>query len=231
MIANWKNTAVIIPVYNSADYLQELFQRITNLFPKKSIFAVNDASKDNSADICKKSGVNWISFDTNCGKGAALQAGFQAVIKNSFQYAFSIDSDLQHKPEDFPVFLKKQNETNANMIIGKRIFFKSGMPFSRILSNKITSKIVSFVTKKKICDSQSGFRLYDLNLIKKLKFHSTRYQFETEIILKFAKLGAVIDFVPIETIYNGQESHISKFRDIINFVKIVLYEVTHKLEN
>jgi len=45
------------------------------------------------------------------------------------------------------------------------------MPFARICSNRVTSFIVSLFIKKKICDSQSGFRLYNLELIRYMKFN------------------------------------------------------------
>lgn len=230
MKAERSNTVVVIPIFNSAEYLEELFERIFKFFPKENVIAVNDTSTDNSTGICKASDVKVIDIPMNSGKGNALQVGFDTAIKKGFRFAFSIDSDLQHKPEDFPDFLKKQNESKLDLVIGKRDFSRSKMPFPRICSNKLTSFIVSLKTRQKIADSQCGFRLYNLDIIKDLKFRTKRYQFETEIIIKIAKAGGRIGFVPIATIYDGQRSYISHFRDIKNFVEIVCYEMTHKLE-
>ncbi|MCK4956690.1 MAG: hypothetical protein KAS49_03575, partial [Candidatus Cloacimonetes bacterium] len=60
-----------------------------------------------------------------------------------------------------------------------------------------------------------------------MNFISERYQFETEVILKFSKLNCTFAFVPIDTIYNDEVSYISHFRDIWNFIKIVCYEISH----
>ena len=219
--------AVIIPIYNSAKYLTELFSRISNYIPMQNIIAINDASHDNSAEICENSGINLINFSHNRGKGAALQAGFQEAIAKGFSFAISIDSDLQHKPEDIPNFLKKQAESKADMVIGKREFSFQTMPWARIFSNSTTSKIVSIASKQKIYDSQSGYRMYKLAPLTKMNFISERYQFETEVILKFSKLNCTFAFVPIDTIYNDEVSYISHFRDIWNFIKIVCYEISH----
>ena len=105
MKADRKNTAVVVPIFNSAEYLEELFGKIFKFFPKENLFAVNDASEDRSIEICDKSDVNLINIPVNKGKGNALQIGFEKAVKKGFKFAFSIDSDLQHKPEDFPVFL------------------------------------------------------------------------------------------------------------------------------
>jgi len=50
-----------------------------------------------------------ISFHRNKGKGAALRAGFQKAISLNFHFAFTIDGDLQHEPESFPLFFEQQN--------------------------------------------------------------------------------------------------------------------------
>jgi glycosyltransferase involved in cell wall biosynthesis len=230
MKADQRNTAVVVPIYNSAEYLEELFERIFKFFPKENIFAINDASEDSSIEICDKSNINLINISVNKGKGNALQVGFEAAVKKNFKFAFSIDSDLQHKPEDFPDFLKKQNDHKFDLVIGKRNFSRSKMPLPRICSNRLTSYIVSLKTGQKIADSQCGFRLYNLDIIKDFKFRTKRYQFETEIIIKVAKADGRIGFIPIDTIYDGQRSYISHFRDIKNFIEIVCYEMTHKLE-
>lgn len=230
MKADWQNTAVVVPIYNSEEHLMELFERISNYFPKEQVYAVDDASTDNSMELCRKAGVNFIKVDENMGKGNALQEGFAAACKSGFHFAFSIDSDLQHLPEDFQAFLNKQNELEVNLVIGSRDFSMDKMPFARICSNATTSKIVSMFTQQKILDSQSGYRLYDLDLVSKFTFRTKRYQFETEIIIKIAKAAGLIDFVPIDTIYNGEKSHISHLRDIKNFVNIVLHEAIHDVE-
>jgi len=224
MKADWKNTAVVVPIYNSEKYLPELFKRIREFFPLGNVFAIDDASEDNSKDVCEKIGVNLVDLEVNCGKGNALQTGFSFVKKAGFKFAFTIDSDLQHKPEDFPDFIQKQNESDLELVIGNRDFSHKKMPFMRICSNTLTSWVVSIASKQKILDSQCGYRLYNLDILKEMKFKTKRYQFETEIILKIAKKNGKFGFTPIETIYDGQISYISSWRDIRNFIKIVLSE-------
>ncbi len=163
------NTAVIIPVYNAANHLPELYRQLLVYFPASQLIFINDCSTDNSGDICRSFESNYYELSENKGKGAALQAGFKLALEQGYEFAFSIDSDLQHDPAETSAFLKRQQETNADMIIGKRDFNKT-MPWQRIFSNSTTSNIVSIVTKQKIYDSQSGYRMYRLDLIKKTTF-------------------------------------------------------------
>ncbi len=229
--ADFNNTAVVIPIYNCARYLPDLIKRVKVHFPGDQIFVINDASTDNSFSLASGLGINVIDFETNLGKGAALQAGLDRCCQKGYNYAITLDGDLQHLPEEIPAFLKEQNTKTSDLVIGKRLFQLSEMPLMRICSNGLTSLIVSLVTGMKIKDSQSGYRLYSLALYSQFKYHSSRYQFETEIILKYAREKALIDFIPIKTIYGDQTSHIIHFRDIANFIKIVTGGVTKKENN
>ncbi len=228
MKAEFKNTAIVIPAYNAEKYLAELISKISALTDKKNIIVINDASTDSTLDICKKLDLKVISHTHNEGKGAALLSGFREAVNEGYEFALTIDADLQHEPAEILNFLQKQQEEDFEMVIGCRDFRRGVMPRHRICSNTITSWMVSKVCSRKIYDSQSGYRLYKLNFLKDLKFVSGGYQFESEIIIKFARKGAEFGFIPIATIYNGQESHISNFRDITSFVKTIIREIFHK---
>ena len=224
-LANSENTAVIIPVYNAERHLNELLTRVSAIIPVSNIITIDDCSTDNSGRICREFGTVYNRFSINCGKGVALKHGFETARKHGFDFAVTLDSDLQHLPEEIPDFLEEQNVSNADMVIGCRIFHPSFMPIPRIASNVLTSFIVSLVTKKKIKDSQSGFRLYRLEKVIQDDCISDRYQYETEIIFSFARQNAVFSSISIPTIYHDEESYIRHGRDIMNFIKIVFNEI------
>jgi glycosyltransferase involved in cell wall biosynthesis len=216
------NTALILPIYNSARHLPVLIPQLLEFFPTSQIIAVNDGSQDDSAAICRKLQVTLIEFDQNQGKGAALLAGMQKASQLGYLFAFSLDSDEQHKPSHIPQFLQKQNDSGAGMVLGKRVLKTPLMPWQRICSNKLTSLMVSLTLRQKVTDSQCGYRLYCLEQITQFHLKSERYQFETEILLKMATAGYQLAEVTIDTVYGTETSHISHLRDISNFIKILV---------
>lgn len=228
MKAEWHNTAVVIPAYNAARYLEQLVQKIRKITELDKLILVNDASIDETSKIARKLALRILEHKVNRGKGAALLTGFKEALQEGYEFAISIDADLQHDPNELPNFLQEQKKGDFDMVIGRREFKRGVMPLHRICSNRITSQMVSLLCGTRIYDSQSGYRLYRLSLIRGLKFNSERYQFESEIIIKYARQGAKFGFIPIETIYHGQESHISNFRDINNFVKLIWNEIFHR---
>ena len=214
------NTVVIIPAYNAEKHLETLLNQTTSF--TKNIILVDDGSTDGSYQIYSRFPIFYIRLKQNKGKGNALKIGFENAIKQGYKFAITMDADLQHPPSDLKKFIKRHTATKANLIYGKRDFSLKYMPPARILSNFLTSLIVSIKIKRPIYDSQCGYRLYDLNIIKKMDLTTTLYQTETELILKFAENDAKFDFIPIKTVYNDEKSYISHLRDIKNFVKLIL---------
>lgn len=223
--ANFKNTLIVIPVYNSSSHLSELFDFFKIHNPELSLLCVNDGSTDDSLDIIQKYIVNGISFKENRGKGFVLKTGLKYAKDNGYQFVITIDSDLQHDPSYIKNFIKTQNIENSDLVIGFRKFSLDKMPVARIFSNKITSFIISYLTGNEIFDSQSGYRLYNLDLFVFDEIHTERYQMETEILLNYLKKRAMISHTEIPVIYKNEKSNISHLRDIKNFIKVILKEI------
>jgi len=223
--ANVKNTLLVVPVFNSAAHLSELFYRIFEQSEKCQVLCINDGSTDNSIDIIKQHSVRYIDYEKNYGKGYALKMGMVYAKRNGYNFVLTIDSDLQHDPAVMINFIKTQRKQDSDLVIGYRRFNMFNMPFMRFMSNYITSSIVSGVVKQGILDSQSGFRLYNLDFFHEDDVYSERYQMETEILLRYAKNDAKISYTEIPVIYSNEVSNINNTRDITNFVKVIWKEL------
>jgi glycosyltransferase involved in cell wall biosynthesis len=125
---------------------------------------VNDGSTDDTLDVLKSEDVSYISFTENRGKGAALQAGFCYAQEQGYRSVLTIDSDLQHLPEEIPRFLAADD--GNTLIVGTRSIRLKQMPFERWLSNNLCSLIISIFSTQRVRDSQSGFRLIPTSALK-----------------------------------------------------------------
>ena len=240
--ADLKNTLIIVPVYNSGWHIEELLKRIFAISEEINVLCIDDGSRDNSLYVIKKyheknENVRYLELGINRGKGYALKTGFIYANEHGFDFALTLDSDLQHDPAFIPNFIKTQNVENADLVIGFRKFGRrwkkdnftsyseKKMPLPRIFSNSITSGIVSIMTKQQIYDSQSGYRLYNLKLFAKDEIKTDKYQMETEILINYIKKKAIIAQTEISVIYNREMSYISHMRDIVNFVNVIVREL------
>ncbi len=213
---------VVIPAFNAAPYLKTVLQAVSTYIPSDHIIVVNDGSSDQTANIIL--GENIVlhrNHPVNQGKGKALQTGFSLAIEQpELRAVITLDADGQHEPCFIPDFLKVYNDCKFDLIIGRRSRNLSAMPVPRILSNSITSFLLSVRSGVNIRDSQSGFRLIDRRILESIQTELTGYQAETELVLKSALDGFRIGFVPVTTVYGEESSHIRPIHDIIDFLRI-----------
>lgn len=209
----------VIPFYNESKSIGGII-RDTLPFVDR-VIAVNDGSTDDSLlNVVKDDRVTLISYLGNKGKGFALNEGFKKSIEGNFDFTVTIDADFQHKPEYIPSLIMGLEDNDV--IIGNRLNRMNRMPVQRILSNKITSFLLSIKTKQKILDSQCGFRAYRTKILNSILPSFTGFEAESEIILNAAKNNFRIAFVFVPTIYNNEKSKMRPFEAIKGFIKVML---------
>jgi glycosyltransferase involved in cell wall biosynthesis len=218
-------TRVLIPALNAAQTLGTLLSKVKSYVPPEGIVVVDDGSTDATAQIAEESGVFVIRHEANQGKGAALRSGFRHILGTSqFECVVTIDADLQHDPDEIPRFISRWKRRDVDIIIGSRKRAGSGMPFHRMLSNAMTSLLVSARAGVVIKDSQSGYRCISRAVLSAVEFESNGYEAETEILIRAARKGFIIDFVPIATIYGKERSHMTHWQTTRRFLQVLLKE-------
>lgn len=208
---------VIIPTYNNEKTLKEVIEGVLNY--TSNIIIVNDGSTDNTSTILKEySNLIQIHLPENRGKGIALRKGFKKAVEKGFHYALTIDSDGQHYPDDIPVFIEELEKNRDILLIGSRNMKQDSVPKNSSFGNSFSNFWFWADTGIKLTDTQSGFRLYPLLVADKIKFYTSKFEFEIESIVKIAWRGIEVKNVPIKVLYNDER--ISHFRPIIDFVRI-----------
>lgn len=213
---------MLIPTYNNAGTLDRVIFDVLQF--TSHIIVVNDGSTDDTRDILAKfDEIEVISFAANRGKGVALKHGFQAAEKLGFEYAISMDSDGQHFADDLPVFLKRLEEKEANdpglLLIGTREMSDASVPKKSSFGNKFSNFWFWVETGIKLTDTQCGFRLYPLKVIKHIPLYTKRFEFEIEVIVKAAWRKIAVENVPVKVHY-ASENRVSHFRPLQDFSRI-----------
>jgi glycosyltransferase involved in cell wall biosynthesis len=218
---------ILIPAYKpDLAKLKSLLLQIAEIcqFYRYQLIIVDDGS-DLPDDLGLSGNVPFqiIRHPKNFGKGAALRTGLHYFAENEkVEFVITMDADLQHTPQKIPDFILKYRSDSQKLILGYRIRKPGIMPFHRILSNTLTSLIISAFTGKFIRDSQCGYRLIDRALIDEFPVKENGFHFESEFLLKCAWRHVPIGFVSIPTVYQKEKSSIKNIRDTINFVVLIL---------
>jgi len=215
-------TCVIIPSYNEAKGIAGLISQITKLGLK--VIVIDDGSLDNTASISASEGATLLRNNSNIGKGASLIKGYNYAIEQGFDAIISMDGDGQHSTKDIGSFIQIAEVSQSGVIIGNRMAMTKGMPLLRIWTNRIMSGLISLIIKQNIPDTQCGFRLIKKEVLRKIDFSTYKYETESEILIKAARLGFKIESVPIQTIYSGQKSKINPFIDTFRFLRFIVVD-------
>ena len=161
---------VIIPTYNNAATLAKVIEDVAQY--TNHIIVVNDGSTDNTVEIVNQfPAVQFISYTQNVGKGWVLRKAFRYAIDKGYKYAISIDSDGQHFAKDLCAFINKLEEEPNAVIIGARNMGQASVPGGSSFGNKFSNfwfKVETGITSP---DTQSGYRLYPLEPLKKNALH------------------------------------------------------------
>jgi glycosyltransferase involved in cell wall biosynthesis len=217
------STYIVIPSYKSIDTLKTFIPELLKWVPKKKVCVVDDASMDGTGQYCSEMQLTYLSHSVNQGKGTALVTGFAYLMKKNARWIITMDADGQHAPEDLEKFLTfVNNNESTGICIGTRLKKIGTMPLSRIFSNVITSKILSLICGTRILDSQCGYRIYSTDFLKKISIKYARFEMESEVIMKAAKLGFPVSFVDVRTLYLSGQSHISHIKDTVRWVRAVI---------
>lgn len=211
---------VIIPTYNNATSIEQVITDV--LAYTNQVIVVNDGSTDSTADILNKfPALKIVSYSPNKGKGIALRTGFKKAIEFGYQYAITIDSDGQHFAKDLPLFLNKLKAEGPALIMGSRnMETAENVPGKSSFGHKFSNFWYKVETGIDCPDTQTGYRLYPLEPIKKMRLFTRKYELEIEIIVRLAWAGVKVSSVPITVYYPPQEERITHFRPLKDFTRI-----------
>ncbi|MCE7910239.1 MAG: hypothetical protein DCC43_00790 [Candidatus Brocadia sp.] len=214
------DVCVVIPAYNASSTIGNIV--IGALKHVSKVIVADDGSTDNTAVAASGAGAEIVIIDRNRGKGNALTVLFQKTVDEGYDAVISMDADEQHDPEEIPKFLAAHIMHPDDIISGSRMGEKEKIPRARYNSMCIARYYISLAANQFIEDTQCGFRLYPLSIIKKIRLKTERFVTETELLMKAGDMGADIRFVSIKTIYNENGTHFKPVKDIVAITAYVI---------
>lgn len=124
-MSNSRELIVVMPVYNEAEcigaVLDDWRAALSQLNIDFEIIALNDGSKDNTAEVLaayKSDARISVVNKANSGHGPTILQGYRDAATRA-QWVFQIDSDDEMKPRAFANFWKRRDKYDA--IFGVRV--------------------------------------------------------------------------------------------------------------
>lgn len=193
--------SIVVPLYNEEPVVNELHERLTKIMVETGetyeIVLVDDGSKDTTLEKIKAIAesdrhVVVVELRRNYGQTPALAAGFDHTKGNII---ISMDGDLQHLPEEIPMFLEKLKE-GYDVVSGWRKKRVDNLVMRKIPS-RIANLIASKISGVDIHDFGTTFRAYKREVIDDLNLYGEMHRFVPALL---SGSGFTICEVPIKNI-------------------------------
>ena len=194
-----------IPAYNEEKNIASVITKLKKI--TNSIIVCDDGSSDMTSKISKNLGVVVISHKKNMGYGVAINSIFQKSKEMNSDLLVTFDADGQHRVEDIEKVIEPIKNNDADLVIGSRFLDKkSNVPNYRKIGIKVITQVTNASIKKKLTDSQSGFRAYNQRVLSQISPSDVGMGISTEILIKSSSKGLRITEVPITVLYEGDTS-------------------------
>lgn len=210
-----------IPCYNEAETLEvalnDLPKHIDGI-DEIEYLIINDGSHDNTVEVAKKWGVNYVvNFRRNKGLAKGFMAGIDACLRNGADIIVNTDADNQYAGDDIETIVRPIIEGKTDIVIGERPIDATEhfSPLKKKLQH-FGSWVVRKASNSTIPDAPSGFRAYSREAAMRLNVVN-EYTYTLETIVQAGRSKIAQTSVPIKT--NGELRPSRLFNSMFGYVK------------
>ncbi len=195
--------SIIIPVYNEANSLEEIVNRVFSVNlgnVEREVVVSNDGSQDKTSDVIQKLRLKYpelISYHspTNLGKGAAVRLG---IAISSGDIIVIQDADLELNPNEYPRLLPQLLNQQTKVVYGSR-FRDSSAKLNRTsrLANWFLTGLTNLLYGAHLSDMETAYKMFFRETLAGIRLRCVHFDFEPEITANFLRKGYHILEVPI----------------------------------
>lgn len=198
--------SVLMPVYNEADTVAEIVERVRQAPYATEIICVDDCSTDGTrailATLLAEGKIHQAIYqERNRGKGAAVRA---AIAASHGDVVIVQDADLEYNPSDWPALFEPLIQGRADAVFGSR--FLGGthrvLYYWHAIGNGFLTTLSNMFSNLNLTDMECCYKAIRGDLARSLSLRSERFGFEPEITAKLAHCNARIFEVPVS--YSGR---------------------------
>lgn len=191
------NLSVFFPAYNEEANIANTVKKASDILQKLSlkkyeIIIVNDGSKDRTGQVAdelakKDNNIRVIHHNPNRGYGEALKSGF---VNAKYDWITFTDSDGQFDFSEIINFIEKQEETNADLVIG---YYRQRQVslFTKITTKVFWEPVVFVLFGLHVKDIDCAFKLISKKVIDTISpLEAKKGAFiSSELLVKAKKAG------------------------------------------
>jgi glycosyltransferase involved in cell wall biosynthesis len=215
---NGKRIAVVMPAYNAEKTLERTVQELSDVVDIKIL--VDDSSKDQTAELSRRLGVQTFVHDANYGYGRNQQTCYREALAAGADIVVMVHPDYQYTPLLVPAMAGMVASGVYDMVLASRILgrgaLKGGMPLYKYIFNRLLTAFQNLLLGVKLSEYHTGFRAFSRELLETLPLleNSDDFVFDNQMVAQAVMFGFEIGEISCPTKYFKEASSINFRRSV-----------------
>jgi len=216
---NGKKIIVVLPAYNAEKTLIQTYEEIPKDIADDMIL-VDDGSRDHTAEISKKLGIQTIIHPSNKGYGANQKTCYQEALKKNPDIIIMLHPDYQYSPKLILAMASMISSGLYDVVLASRILgrgaLRGGMPIYKYIANRVLTMVENYMLGYKLTEYHTGYRAYSSEVLKNIPFtkNSDDFVFDNEILAQIIYFKYRIAEISCPTRYFPEASSINFSRSV-----------------
>ena len=217
---NGKKIIVVLPAYNAAKTLEMTYHEIPFEFVD-GVILVDDASRDDTAQVAARLGITTIIHEKNLGYGGNQKTCYQAALEMGADIVVMLHPDYQYTPKLIPAMASMIAFDEFDAVLASRILgtgaLKGGMPLYKYVANRFLTLAENLLLGQKLSEYHTGYRAFSRAVLQSLPLeeNSNDFVFDNQMLAQITWFGYRIGELSCPTKYFADASSINFRRSMI----------------
>jgi glycosyltransferase involved in cell wall biosynthesis len=214
-----KRLMVVMPAFHAARTIEATWRGLPHDIVDK-VLLVDDASRDETAEIARSLGMDVLIHGTNRGYGANQKTCYEAALEDGADIIVMVHPDYQYEPRLVTAMAAMIESGVYDIVLGSRITgggaLRGGMPWWKYLANRLLTAFQNLLLGAKLSEYHTGYRAYSREVLEKLNWrnNSDDFVFDNQFLVQGIVTGFRMGEISVPTRYFDDASSINFQRSV-----------------
>jgi glycosyltransferase involved in cell wall biosynthesis len=225
---------VVLPAYDAAKTLEKTLNEVPSDLVDDLIL-VDDASKDDTAEISRRRGVFTIVHEKNKGYGANQKTCYRHALERGADLVIMVHPDYQYSPKLLLPMASLLASGFFDVVLGSRILgvgaLTGGMPIYKYISNRALTFYQNLLLRYKLSEYHTGYRGFTRKVLEALPLerNSDDFVFDNQMLAQAIYRGFRVGEISCPTNYFAEASSINFERSVIYGLGVLKTSLDYRL--